>query len=572
MSSTHELVQILDRIDGRGYRAYKDLRGRYALAEVELFIDRVQGDPFAAPSKLRVRVPMRVASLPETLWQDPVRRLALSDFLARVGRSALQDRGGGHPGSGRSGAVYVDAGGQEILERTAVVIEPEFVELRLEAGLPAQGRRILGPAARRLLTETIPLGARQALIWDHLDTAKARAFVACLENQEHIRSRLAELGLVAFVANGSILPRESGASDRPLARENAVPFESPKSLEVRIPVPNAIDGVAQVVGMGIPRGVTLIVGGGYHGKSTLLRALERAVYPHVPGDGRELVVADPALVKIRAEDGRRIERVDIHGFIDSLPGPSPPDPRSFQADNASGSTSQAAAIVEAVEAGATGLLLDEDTSATNFMVRDARMQALVHKDHEPITPFVDRVRELYEGQGVSTVLVMGGSGDYFEAADRVVRMHEYRPLEVTEDARRIAKEKPTSRVSEAGEPLHPGSPRVLEAKSFDPSRGRRGVKIDAPERNRILYGRESIDLRALEQLVDHSQTRAIGLAIHLASERFMRDGATLSQILDALDALLDDAGLDALQPHNLARPRRFEIAAAINRLRSLRVQ
>ena len=571
MSSADALVQILTRIDGRGYRSYQDVRGRYAFPDLELFVDHVQGDPFAAPSRLRVRLPMQRAGLPEQLWKSPLRRRGLSDFLARAGRAALDDGEGRRTGSGRSGAPRVDAGGQEILERSAVVIEPESVELRLEAGLPAQGRRILGPAARQLLTETIPEAARAALLWDRLDGAAAQAFVSCLENQEHIRAQLAGLGLVAFVANGSLLPRESGDSDRPLAQQKAVRFQSPSSLEVRVRVPNPVEGAEEIAGMGIPRGVTLIVGGGYHGKSTLLRALERAVYPHIPGDGRELVVADRSLVKVRAEDGRRIERVDIRGFIDSLPASSAPNPRSFQAENASGSTSQAAAIVEAIEAGATGLLLDEDTSATNFMVRDARMQALVDKQHEPITPFVDRVRELYEGQGVSTVLVMGSSGDYFEEADHVVQMRDYLPLEVTEEARRIAGERATGRTREADEPLHPSAPRVPDPESFDPSRGRRRVKIDAPERQRILYGRESIDLRAVEQLVDRSQTRAIGLAIHLASRRFMHEKQTLAQVLDALDTLLDESGLDALEPYNLARPRRFEIAAAINRLRSLRV-
>ena len=571
MPSSDALVQILARIDGRGYRAYQDLRGRYAFPDLELFVDHVQGDPFAAPSRLRVRLPMRQAMLPTALWENPLRRLGLSDFLARVASEEVAHRDPARTGSGRSGTIRIDAGGQEILERSAVAIEPESVELRLEAGLPAQGRRILGTAARQLLAETIPDVARAALRWDRLDDAAAQAFVSCLENQEHIRDQLAALGLVAFVANGSLLPRESGASDRPLAQEKAVRFQSPPSLEVRVQVPNPIDGCEEVTGMGIPRGVTLIVGGGYHGKSTLLRALERGVYPHVPGDGRELVVADRSLVKLRAEDGRRIERVDIRGFIGSLPASSASDPRNFQADNASGSTSQAAAIVEAIEAGATGLLLDEDTSATNFMLRDARMQALVDKEHEPITPFVDRVRELYEGLGVSTVLVMGSSGDYFEQADHVVQMQDYQPLEVSEEARRIAGERQTGRACEAEQPLAASVPRVPDPASFDPSRGRRRVKIDAPELQRILYGRESIDLRAVEQLVDRSQTRAIGLAIHLASTRFMQNGQTLAAVLDALDALLDESGLDALGRYNLARPRRFELAAAINRLRSLRI-
>jgi predicted ABC-class ATPase len=361
-----------------------------------------------------------------------------------------------------------------------------------------------------------------------------------------------------------------------------VPFQAPQSLRVEIPLVHATDGPHgarnSLTGMGIPKGVTLIVGGGYHGKSTLLRALERGVYPHVPGDGREWVVSAPGLVKIRAEDGRRVERVNISGFIGELPGGRRTE--AFSSDDASGSTSQAANIVEAVEVGARGLLLDEDTSATNFMVRDARMQALVHKEDEPITPFLERVRELYASAGVSTALVMGGCGDYFDVADTVILMRDYRPEDATREARDVAERCTSARRTEAPAPLPDVTPRIPLARSFDASRGRREVKIDAKALDLILYGREPIDLRHVEQLVDGSQTRAIGNAIHLAAERLMDGSAALSEVLDAIEALLDEQGLDVLDPFhrperhpgNLARPRRFEIAAAINRLRSVRMR
>ena len=330
--------------------------------------------------------------------------------------------------------------------------------------------------------------------------------------------------------------------------------------------------------MGVPRGVTLIVGGGYHGKSTLLRALERAVHPHVPGDGREWVVSDRSLMKIRAEDGRRVEQVDISAFIGDLPQGR--NTRAFSSDDASGSTSQAANIIKALEVGATGLLLDEDTSATNFMVRDARMQALVAKEHEPITPFVERVRELYERLGVSTVLVMGGCGDYFETADTVITMREFVPAETTEEAQRIAAEHPSGRRVEAREPLEAVTLRVPQAGSFDPSRGRREVKIDAKARDRILFGSDAIDLRCVEQLLEISQTRALGHAIHLAARRLMDGHATLGEVIERLEALLDAEGLDVLDPFhreghhpgNFARPRGLEVAAGINRLRTLRMR
>ncbi|MGI9589770.1 MAG: P-loop domain-containing protein, partial [Myxococcota bacterium] len=459
---------------------------------------------------------------------------------------------------------------------------PEVVELPLQAGRPAAGRLVLWREAEALLCQDLPDLADATLLWESVDPEEVRDFVACIENQEHLRALLPEHGLIAFVGDGAILPRESGASDRPLRESDAVPFRAPDALRVELPLAHPVEtaGVRResVTGLGIRRGVTLVVGGGYHGKSTLLRALERAVHPHVPGDGREWVVSDRNLMKIRAEDGRRVEQVDISAFIGDLPQGR--NTRAFSSDDASGSTSQAANILEAIEAGATGLLLDEDTSATNFMVRDARMQALVAKEHEPITPFVERVRELYERLGVSTVLVMGGCGDYFEAADTVITMCEFVPAETTEEARRIAAEHPSGRRVEAREPLEAVTLRVPQAGSFDPSRGRREVKIDDKARDQILFGSEAIDLRCVEQLLEISQTRALGHAIHLAAHRLMDGHATLGEVIERLEALLDAEGLDVLDPFhreghhpgNFARPRGLEVAAGINRLRTLRMR
>jgi len=608
MRSEEALLSSLERIDGRGYKAYKDIQGDYDLGDCSLHIDHVQGDPFAAPSKLRLRVPMDVAGLPADLRSSRVRRLALADFLAREIRAAIRtklgrrppahppeggpsDRPGGQrrgrgerSGSGKSGLIAIDAGAQEVIERTAVQIHDDWVEARLEVGLPASGRRVQGRQAIRLLIDDLPDVALAGMIWEDLPGARARAFVDCIENQEAARAQLDALGLVAFVGDGAVLPRESGASDRPLDAREAVPFSAPPSLAIQLEVPNAVvppaggEPTRMLAGMGVPKGVTLIVGGGYHGKSTLLRAIESAVHPHVPGDGREWVVAAPDLVKIRAEDGRRVEEVDIHPFIRELPGGR--STRRFCSDDASGSTSQAANIAEAIEAGSRGLLLDEDTSATNFMLRDARMQALVHREHEPITPLLDRVRELYERHGVSSIIVMGGSGDYFDVADHVVMMRDYQPEEVTEAARRIATEQPTGRASEATEPMDELAARIPLADSFDASRGRRDVKIDARGRDELVYGTTLIDLRAVSQLFDRSQTRAVGLAIHLATRKLMDGEAPLGRVLDGLESLLDEEGLEALSPFrrgdehpgNLARPRRFEIAAALNRLRTLRIR
>ncbi len=580
MMDNDHLRRTLYRIDGKGYKAYKDIEGAYDFGWFTLHLDHAQGDPFAAPSLLRARVPMNRASYPRDLFRSRTRRIALEDFVARQADLAIFRESRRIQGSGKSGMINIDSGGQEVLERTAAKVTQDWVEIRFFAGLPAAGRRILGRQAQALLCDTLPEIVQKGLLWRSFTKKAAWEFVECVENQEAVRSRLDDLGLVAFVADGARLPREAGHSQRPLPRDKTVPFESPQSLRVRIDLPNPVTrepgAPREITGMGIPKGVTLIVGGGYHGKSTLLKALERGVYPHVPGDGREYVVTSRDAVKIRSEDGRRVERVDISPFIGELPGGV--DTRVFSTDNASGSTSQAANIIEALEIGATALLLDEDTSATNFMVRDARMQALVNKDFEPITPFADRVRELYERLGVSTVLVMGGCGDYFEAADRVVLMKTFLPHEVTGEAGEVARAHPTGRRSET----EPCETWHLERKpipsSFDASKGRKRVKIDAKALDTILYGSDRIDVRNVEQIVDFSQTRAVGTAVHLAASRFMDGKAPLRVVMERLERYLEENGLDLLDPFHrgekhpgtFARPRRHEIAAAMNRLRSVK--
>ncbi len=582
MNTLSDLRQRLGQIDGRGYKAYKSLVGEYDCATFLLAIDHVQGDPFAEPSKVRLRIPHTVSRFPDDLWSSRVRAIAFCDYVARGVCAAMRVIVKGDRGIGKSGMMSIDAGGQEVLERAAVVLGAGWVEARLEIGLPARGRTILGKQAEEMLCREIPNIVHQALHWERIQQADCRAFVNQVENFYAIQSQLTAKGLVAFVGDGASLPRASGNSDRPLESSLVTRCFAPDSLSVSFTVPNPIStptGHTTVVkGLGIPQGVTLIVGGGYHGKSTLLQALQRSVYPHVPLDGREFVVTAADAVKIRAEDGRRVERVDISGFIQHLPkGGTTTD---FSTDNASGSTSQAASILEALEVGATVLLLDEDTSATNFMVRDARMQALVQKTHEPITPFLDRVRELYETFGVSTILVMGGCGDYFDVADTVIMMNEFTPIDVTTDARAVALRIPSSREDEVSEPLPSIKPRVPTRDSVSAARGRYEVKISTRSTNELTFGHENIDLTGVGQLVDASQTRAIGQALHMAAKRLMNGKTTVKEVMEGMDAILDKEGLDALAPYyspghhpgNFARPRIFELAAALNRLRTVRMR
>ncbi len=579
MKSTDELQQILARIDGRGYKAYRDLKGVYRYETFELSVDHVQGDPFAAPSRLSARISYAESGIPTAYHGNKVRKVALSDFLTRSFADAAREVVSGHRGTGKSGLIDIDCGAQEILERNSVVVgeydteydTEQFLEVRFTAGLPADGRRVLARVAGEMLLQEIPSIIERSLFYRNLDAEQMRRHVLTTEDQDALREQLGPNGLVAFVADDSVLPRRSGIDDRPLVatsdsgEPSVVKFVAPTGFRVQLQRPNS----GNISGMGIPEGVTLIVGGGFHGKSTLLRALERGVYNHVPGDGREWVVTSPTAVKIRAEDGRHVSNVDISPFINNLPLGK--DTQSFSTPNASGSTSQAANIMEALEMQSSLLLIDEDTSATNFIIRDSRMQELVAKTREPITPFIDRARELFERHGTSTVMVVGGSGDYFDVADQVLLMDSYVVDDATIRAREIAEANPSKRKNESVLAFGPPKPRFPSEASFDSSRGRREVKIDTRGLRSLVFGSTAVDLSCVEQLVAVSQTRAIGNAIHRYAQHFASQGS-LEQGLRRLEEELDEGGLDLLSSFkvgNLARPRAYEIAAAINRMRTL---
>ncbi len=563
MCDQQSLRSTLQRIDGAGYGAYKDIRGEWKFGDFTLHVDHVQGDPFAAPSRLRIAVPADVAGLPRDLWANSSRKVGLEDYLVRALDRAIPQCTKGSRGSGKSGRFSVVAHGPCVLRRTAMSVGEDGVEAVITCGLPAAGRRVLGKQATAMLLDELPRLVTGALMWTSLVQDEVYTHVRCTEDAEALRAQLRSRGLVAFVNRGAVLPRASGVSERPLSR-GAVPFAPPESLEITLERPNG----PSVSGMGIPQGVTLVVGGGYHGKSTLLTAVSRGVYNHVPGDGREFVVTVPEAMVIRAEDGRNVSGTDISSFIGELPGKQ--STARFQSENASGSTSQAANIAEALEAGASALLVDEDTSATNFMIRDARMQQLVSKDKEPITPFVDRVRELYEAWGVSTVLVMGGSGDYFGSADTVIMMHEYRPYDVTSRARQLANDQ---RRAETAQPLSKPRARHVVPKSFS-ARDRRGKRVVRADHATLRLGNARVDLTKLHQFVELSQVRAAGHILAWVADN-IGEQLSVPELLDRVEAQLAREGLEGFVPArygDLAEPRRFEIACVLNRVRGLQAK
>lgn len=551
-----ELRAVLERLEGRPYPAYRDLRGpAFVIDGHRLTFDHVQPDPFAAPSRLRVEVAPRFV-LPAEASATADARRATADFLHRGLRRRL----------GAERGVRVAPLGQEVLERTAVELTKDGkLVVRFEAELPASGRRIRGRAAAALLGEHLP-EVLQGAIGSH-DAAALTAHVHAVEDQVALRAVLPAHGLIAFLADGSQLARRSGVDEQPLA--SGVPLLAPAALAVTMIAPHA----GTLRGLGIPVGVTVVVGGGYHGKSTLLAALARGVYDHIPGDGRERCVTVPAAVMIRAEDGRPVRGVDLRPFINHLPlGRST---EWFETDDASGSTSQAANIVEALEVGATVLLVDEDTAATNFMVRDARMRRLVPAVEEPITPFLDRVGQLAVERGVSSVLVMGGAGDYLDVADRVIRMVEYRPVDATADARRVAEALPLGTgAPRAPSPWPASAPRRPDLASLDPARTDGRGRVRAREMRTITFGAEEIDLSALAQIVEPGQCRMIGDVLAAWGHEGRGSCHSLGELLDQLEAQLNGQGLSSASARGFGdrtRARRFEIAAALNRLASLRV-
>lgn len=567
MQTSTELKNLLNRIDHKSYPAYKDTKGVYQFPGYQLSIDHVQGDPFASPSKLSIHMKGAAAGFPKELYETEYRRIALQDYLTRQFGRAVERYAFKAKGSGKSGLIAISRCNQEVLERTACKIEPQSgnLILRLEAGFPANGRTINARELMKILFEFLPESVENSLYYKNSDKKRIQQTAYLADDQQYIREQLPKMGLCAFVADGSVLPRESGISSRPM--KGAVTFASPKELKVSMELPHK----GSITGMGIRKGITLIVGGGYHGKSTLLKALELGVYNHILGDGREYVITDNTAMKIRAEDGRSIKKTDISMFINDLPNGK--ETRGFYTEDASGSTSQAANVIEGMEAGSKFMLIDEDTSATNFMIRDELMQRVIHRDMEPITPFIERITELYEDYGVSTVIVAGSSGAYFHIADCIIQMDRYIPKDITSLAKKEAENFPilSGPEEKAKQPLFSRCPGVNN--SF---RGNDRIKMKTLGKEAVQINRESIDLRYVEQLVDSEQVAALGYCVKYAEGRLLDGKKDLQTVVEELDEKIQKDGLAGLCGSSsnvacLAMPRKQEIYACMNRYRGLKL-
>ena len=574
MQSSFELQELLRSINRKSYPAYKSLKGAYQFKKYILSVDHVQGDPFASPSHISVKISHKEAGFPEAYYKDSLTRITLADFLTRQFENQVNRYTFRAKGSGKSGLLSVTRCGQEMLERSACEITDQGIIARFFVGFPANGRTINAGELEKILFEFLPVCVEKAFIFRNLSGKDLEKTIFLAEDQAYIREELQKRSLVAFVNDGAILPRESGVSSKPM--KESVVFSSPDSLRITMELPHK----GKITGMGIPKGITLIVGGGYHGKSTLLNALELGVYNHIQGDGREYVISDSAAQKLRSEDGRFVKDVDISLFINDLPNKK--NTSCFSTEDASGSTSQAAGIVEGIEAGSKVFLLDEDTSATNFMVRDAFMQRVISREKEPITPFLERAGDLYEKAGISTILVAGSSGAFFHIADTVIQMDNYMPVDITKKARELCMDYPLNDSAIARFKL-PESHRIMSKNTLS-----QGTKKDyyghfkaqdKPERLKVKVhgrdgfsiGKQEVDLRYIEQLIDSEQTQTLGALLKYAVEKLTDGKRTLPEIVELLSSKLKKEGLSFLSEGYIscgyAMPRKQEIYACFNRYR-----
>lgn len=584
MKSSDELRALLRSIDHKSYPAYKSLTGGWRFPSFCLFIDHAQGDPFASPSSAHIELPHTYTQLPPAYFAKDCMRIALQDFLTRKLSEQFEQYNFKARGSGKSGLLSISRCGQKILERSACQIRSDQLVLRFQIGFPAFGRTINAGELEKILFDFLPKCIENSLHYRKLNPKEVEDVVFLAEDQQELRSFLRKEGLVSFVANGSILPRKSGVSQLPM--KSSVPFQSPVSMEQTIHLPHQ----GAITGMAIPQGVTLIVGGGYHGKSTLLSAIQDGVYNHIRGDGREFVITEDTAVKLRAEDGRSIRNVDISLFINDLPNKK--DTTCFSTEDASGSTSQAASVMEGLEAGSRLFLMDEDTSATNFMVRDAFMQQVISRDKEPITPFIERVRDLYETSGVSTIMVAGSSGAFFYIADHILLMDCYQTVDITERVKMLCEEQPASHTAVPDFSL-PDFQRILppyqrkhsEHQSYrgrqntsrNSSRADNGtprsehMKIKSNGVDSFSLDKETINVRYLEQLADPEQTTALAYLLRYCLEQILDGKKTVQESMQLVMNAFTDKDWNAFCspyiPCGLAKPRVQDLYACLNRFR-----
>ena len=577
----HSLHNLLASIADQPFHTIQKLRGSYHFSRFELSFIKMQGSPGANPASIAsIKIALQDSKIPEEFFKTAECKLAVADFLIRrfrhgIDRFAQQNRG--KDGSGSFGTIALS---QKMMGRDSVLFGDDAVDLRFIISLPAkrQGGVFDAEQAWIMFSQELTAIADATFFYRHYEEETRtllRQFVDVQKIRAEIIQFMRQHGLVAFIADDAKLPRQSGVDDRPSMSEFVKAFHSPASLQTEIPL---ADG-RSITGMGIKEGITCITGGGYHGKSTLMQAILAGVYAHIPGDGREYVVTREDAFFIRAEEGRSIRDVDISPFIDDLPNGLKTG--CFSSDNASGSTSQAANIIEAIDSGSRLLLFDEDTCATNFLIRDELIKKILDAAQEPIKPLYSTVRSLWEKHHVSMIFVIGGLGYFLQKADTCLLMDNYRCDDITAKVRdRLGP------IAEEDMLTHDFAiSRRLATDNFDPAYINQRLNKTIPKRIKDLrnaprqleYGMDLINLEAVAQIAEAPQILAIGYCLLALRTQLKQSGnkpETIRFWIDWLEGEINKHGLAFLEPDypgTLSKPRKYELAAAINRIRSLRI-
>ncbi|MCE5249834.1 ABC-ATPase domain-containing protein [bacterium] len=567
MKNKRDLRKLIQTINERETDAYAELTGEYDFSDFVLTVDYVAHDVSRVSARMRVRVLFEAAKFPHDVFTPKSREIGARDFLVRSfdmrsGRYTVRASGV------KGGRIFIDRPGQEMLESTAVVLGKTYIEVRFTAELPVRKGKVDSSSAAELLMESIPRVVLESLIFKNVDGDRLAEWIEAYEDADAVRAQLSSHNLVAFIADGSILPRKGADDPRP-AEEKAHEFTAPDELAVTLDLPNR----GHVRGLGIPAGITLLTGGRFHGKSTVLRALELGVYNHIPGDGRTYVITVSDAAGIHAETGRRIERVNLTPFFGS--GGSGIDTANFSSENATATESIAANIMETLEIGSSLLLFDEDSLPADMIVRDARMQALIPKDDEPSATLIDILPVLRDEMNVSAIIALSGAGDYFDIADTVIAMKRYSPVAVTAKARKIAADKPSGRKKE-----RPGdigkclTGRLPLEHSFEPDKTARSDAPKPSEKMCVQYGSDFIDISRVRQVVNPSQARAISRSLALV-HRLIGSSGSLGDVVKKVINRIETVGLDTLSSRmmgDLAMFRAHELAAALNRMRKLKIK
>ena len=565
MKNKEELYGKIEQVNLKGHGDLQQLLGDYDFSRYVLKILRIEEPVETQLSMLIVRVPQLIAGFPQDLIQTPVGRTALEDLIARKVADEIEKTASYDTAGISRRRLYFTRPGQKILPRSSLVVTEEYVEARIYFRPPMQDDKIMGSDLKELFFGMLPRIANSALIYCNLHEGEAERCVNSMSDADHIRRLLPTRGWVSFVAEQSHLCRVNHGDTPDMHRTQTLRVDDALAKSLDLPKAGAVRG------FGVPSGLTVILGDAYSGRVELMRAMSAGIYNHVRGDGREQVITVPDAVYLKAEAGRSVRRVDLSAFLRDAGDENSP---VFSSPNADVFASEAAATVEALEAGARALLFDESDSSPEFLARDPRLAGLTPPAEQRITPLSAIARRMVDQLGVSVVVAGTVTvTDFIPVADTVLRIANFKVYDVTKEAKKLV-----TAVPAPSAPINVASmverSRSIVPSSIDPSAGRSDFLIEADDIHSLRFGREKIDLSSVEQLADVDQTRTIGRILYYAKTRYMEEVRPIREILDAIDHDLSSEGLETLTrtlQGDLARPRRYEIAAALNRLPSLRI-